>query len=129
MADKDTVDSGSKTSAAKSLNEQNWPGLLAISGLNIVVFAVVTGVVGPDPLQYSKLAEAWAAVLPAGVGLALIRVINGLISGNYKDRLVFPWHWKYPLPGFRAYSVYAKKRFSLHRAGSDRGTFRRSRSV
>jgi hypothetical protein len=109
MADNGTSESGANTSAAKSLNEQNWPGLLAISGLNIVVFAVVTGAIGTDPLQFSKLAEAWAVVLPAGIGLAMIRVINGLISGKYKDRLVFPRNWQYPLPGFRAYSVYAKK--------------------
>jgi hypothetical protein len=108
MADKGSSDNGSSTSAAKSLNEQNWPGLLAITGLNIIAFAVVIGAVGPDPVQFSKLAAAWAVVLPAGVGLAMIRVLNGLISGKYKDRLVFFWNWQYPLPGFRAYTVYAK---------------------
>jgi hypothetical protein len=114
MADKNPSDSGSNTSAAKSLNEQNWPGLLAISGLNIVVFAVVIGAIGPDPVQFSKLATAWAALLPVGVGLAMVRVLNGLISGKYKDRLVFPLNWQYPLPAFRAYTVYAKNdyRFS-----------------
>lgn len=120
MAEKDNSDSGSKASAAKSLNEQNWPGLLAITGLNILVFAVVIGVVGPDPVQFSKLTTAWAVLLPAGVGLAMIRVINGLIRGKNKNRLVY-WElsqfllkWKHPLPGSQAYTVYAKNddRFS-----------------
>jgi hypothetical protein len=120
MADKGNSDNGSNAGAAKSLNEQNWPGLLAITGLNILVFAVVIGVVGPDPVQFSKLATAWAVLLPAGVGLAMIRVINGLIRGKNKNRLVywelrqFPLKWKYPLPGSQAYTVYAKNddRFS-----------------
>jgi hypothetical protein len=37
----------------------------------------------------------------------MIRVINGLVSGEAKSRLVF-WRWKNPLPGSRAYTVYAK---------------------
>src|SRR5208282_4602204 len=104
MADKDGADNGSNKSVAKSLNEQNWPGLLAITALNVIVFAVV---VGADPIPFSKLATAWAFLLPAGVGLAMIRVINGLIDGKNKNRLVY-WKYQHPLPGSRAYTVYAK---------------------
>jgi hypothetical protein len=104
MANDDDSDSGSKASTAKSLNEENWPGLLAITALNLVVFAVVVGV-GPTP--FSDLATAWAFLLPAGVGLAMIRVINGLIDVKNKNRLVF-WKRENPLPGSQAYSVYAK---------------------
>jgi hypothetical protein len=90
-------------SAAKSLNEQNWPGLLAITALNVIVFAVAVGV-GPTP--FSKLTAAWAFLLPAGVGLALIRVINGLFPAKVKDCLVF-WKLQNPLPGSQAFSFYA----------------------
>ena len=103
MAGKDGSDNGSKTSAAKSLNEQNWPGLLAITALNFIVFVVVIGI---DPKSFSNQATAWAFLLPAGVGLAMIRVINGLVDAKTKDRLIF---WPHPLPGCEAYSVYAKK--------------------
>src|SRR5580704_10281182 len=52
MADKDGSNGGQNASPAKSLNEQNWPGLLAITALNLVVFAVV---LGTDPAPFSKL--------------------------------------------------------------------------
>ena len=107
MADSDGAaksDSDKKESAGKSLNEQNWPGLLAITAFNLVVFAVVTAT---EPKWFSDMAAAWAFLLPAGVGLAMIRVVNGLIDAKNKDRLVF-WKWKYPLPGFSAFSVHAK---------------------
>jgi hypothetical protein len=93
-----------KPSGGKSLNEQNWPGLLALTAFNLVAFGVVTAI---DPTSFSKLATAWAFVLPAGVGLAMIRVINGLINAKTKDRLVF-WRWGNPLPGARAFTVYAR---------------------
>jgi hypothetical protein len=106
MAEKDTEkpDDGAKASAGKSLNEQNWPGLLAITGFNLVIFGVVAAA---DPRWYSDLNTAWAFLLPAGVGLAMLRVVNGLIDARGKDVLVF-WKWRYPLPGFKAFSVYAK---------------------
>jgi hypothetical protein len=114
MADKDSsdkTDSDTKASAGKSLNEQNWPGLLAITAFNLVVFAVVTAT---EPRWFSDLAAAWAFLLPAGIGLAMIRVVNGLINAKNKDRLVFltlrhPWlTWHHPLPGSRAFSVHAR---------------------
>jgi hypothetical protein len=104
MADKAVSDDGAGKNAAKSLNEQNWPGLLAITALNVVVFAVIAGV---DALPLENLAKAWAFLLPAGVGLAMIRVINGLIKAKNKDRLVF-WKLRHPLPGSQAYTVHAR---------------------
>ena len=104
MGKQDKSGDGDKSSESKSLNEQNWPGLLAITALNLIVFAAVSAI---DPAPYSKLAKAWGFLLPAGVGLAMIRVINGLINGKTKNRLVF-WKWKNPLPGCEAYTVYAK---------------------
>jgi hypothetical protein len=114
MVGKSSSDSGSNTSAAKSLNEQNQPILWAVTLFNGIVFAVVMGV---DPTPFSKLADAWAFLLPAGfglaVGLAIIIVINGLIDKKDKHRLVF-WElkqfrlkWENPLPGSQAYTVYA----------------------
>jgi hypothetical protein len=107
MADKDSsdkTDSDAKASAGQSLNEQNWPGLLAITAFNLIVFAVVAAT---DPKWLSNLATAWAFLLPAGVGLTMIRVVNGLINARNKDRLVF-WKWRHPLPGSEAFSVHAR---------------------
>jgi hypothetical protein len=107
MAESGNPDS-SKTpdrpSSGPSLNEQNWPGLLALTAFNLIVFGIVTA---SDPETYSKLATAWAFLLPAGVGLAMVRVINGLINAKNKDRLVF-WRWRDPLPGSQAFTVYAR---------------------
>jgi hypothetical protein len=109
MTGKGSSDGGSNTSAAKSLNQQNQPSLWAVTLLNVIVFAVVMGV---DPTPFSKLADAWAFVLPAGFGLAvgwaIIIVINGLIDKTDKHRLVF-WKWNNSLPGSQAYTVYAKE--------------------
>jgi hypothetical protein len=105
MGKQDKSGDAEKPGESKSLNEQNWPGLLAITALNLIVFAVLAAT---DPKPYSELAKAWGFLLPAGVGLAMIRVINGLISGSTKNRLVFT-ELKIPLPGSQAYTVYAKK--------------------
>jgi hypothetical protein len=104
MADKDKLDDGAKTDGSKSLNEQNWPGLLAITALNLIIFGVVTAI---DPKPYSTLSTAWGFLLPAGVGLAMIRVVNGLFNEKDKNRLVF-WKWQNPLPGCEAYTVHAE---------------------
>lgn len=89
---------------SKSLIEQNWGGLLAITALNLIVFAAVAAI---DPKPFSELATAWAFLLPAGVGLAMIRVINGLLDAKTKNRLVF-WKWQHPLPACDAFTVHAK---------------------
>jgi hypothetical protein len=109
MAGKEKSDSA-KTSESKSLKTGNMRWLLAVTAANLVVFSVLTAI---DPEPLSKLAKSWEFILPAGAGLALICVINGLLSGEAKSRLVF-WKWQNPLPGHEAYTVHAKNdpRFS-----------------
>jgi hypothetical protein len=102
MADKNNSDE--KPAAGKSLNEQNWPRLAAVVGINIVVFGVLTAI---DPTSLLELAKPWNFLLPAGAGLALVSVLNGLLRGEAKDRLVFP-EMKIPLPGSQAYTVHAR---------------------
>ncbi len=104
MANKDNSGESAKAGEKKSLNEQNWPRLLAVTGLNFIIFGVLTAT---DPTPISKLAKTWEFLIPAGVGLALICVINGLLNGEAKSRLVF-WKWQNPLPGSEAYTVHAK---------------------
>ena len=89
---------------SKPLVEQNWAGLLAITALNLIVFAAVAAI---DPKPFSELATAWAFLLPAGVGLAMICVATGLFSAKTRDRLVF-WRWQHPLPASQAFTVHDK---------------------
>ena len=56
-----------KESGGKSLNEQNWPGLLAITAFNLVVFAVV---IATEPKWLSDLATASGCAVPGAVSLA-----------------------------------------------------------
>jgi hypothetical protein len=109
MATKDNSGEDGK-SGAKSLNDQNRPKLAAVIGLNIVVFGVLTAI---DPAPFLDLTKPSKFLLPAGAGLALIIVLNGLLGGKAKSRLVF-LKWQNPLPGSEAYTVHAKndERFS-----------------
>jgi hypothetical protein len=97
-------DEQAQAGKAKPLNEQNWPRLAAVVGVNIVIFGVLTAL---DPTPLLDLAKPWKFLLPAGASLALISVLNGLLRGNAKARLVFP-ELKIPLPGSEAYTVHAK---------------------
>lgn len=75
---------------------------------NFLLFALLvkTGsLFGPS---IDDLAKWWHDLMPAGAGLALAGVVNGLLSSEAKARLVF-WRWTYPLPGSFAFSWYAQR--------------------
>jgi hypothetical protein len=110
MANKGNSGQDVKTDAPKSLNEQNWPRLLALVAMNIGVFGVLAAI---DPTPYIELAKPWKFLLPAGGGFALIALLNGQLRDQDKDRLVF-LKWQNPLPGSEAYTFYAMqdRRFS-----------------
>jgi hypothetical protein len=98
VADKDKENGG----GGKSLNEQNMPGLLALTGLNLAVFALLASV---DPTEFTQWSKAWALLLPAGIGLAMIRVVNGQFNDRQKAFLVF-WKWKHQYPASEAFTVH-----------------------
>ena len=85
-----------KDESSKPIVEGNWPGLLAVVLLNIAVFAVV---IRPD-LEFGDTLKKLYLLLPAGVGLVMIRVVNGLVTEKWKHRLVY---WSNTLPGCRAF--------------------------
>ena len=82
---------------SKSLVEQNWTGLLAITALNLIVFAAVAVI---DPAPFSELATAWAFLLPAGVGLAIHRAVQ------HKDKGPAGLHLAMATPASRVASVH-----------------------
>lgn len=93
---------------SKPLKEQVSGRLLAVIVANLAIYVVLLKV---DILT----AASWRAslrdvgdLIPAGLGLALLTVANGLLGPQTKARLVF-WRWRNPLPGSRAFSVHAKR--------------------
>jgi hypothetical protein len=55
-----------------------------------------------------SMLQQWREVVPAGIGVILIGVVNGLLSPLTKARLVY-WRWSNPLPGSFAFSRYAEQ--------------------
>jgi hypothetical protein len=55
-----------------------------------------------------EVIKQWRDLLPAGFGVVLAGVVNGLLSSDTKARLVF-WRWAHPLPGSFAFSRYAQR--------------------
>ena len=89
------------------LKDRNRIPLIGVMGLNFVVLfaAMKTGnlmALGIDNVKQ------WHDFLPAGVGVIIAGVVNGLLSANSKARLVF-WRWSNPLPGSFAFSRYAQQ--------------------
>ena len=105
----------STTAAAKParasttlLKEQNRPALIGVLLLNLVVLVLLvqTGqLTAPD---IDALVKHWRSLLPAGIGVALAGVVNGLLNADTKARLVY-WRWSNPLPGSFAFSRYAQR--------------------
>ena len=97
---------GNSTSAAEpararsTLKDQNRPALIGLLFINLAVLVVLvqTGqLTAPD---VDALVKHWQTLLPAGIGVALAGVVNGLLSADNKARLVY-WRWSNPLPGSR----------------------------
>lgn len=90
------------------LKDQSRPALVIVLAVNLAaqIAIVKTGrLAAPD---FNQLAQQWHDFLPAGAGVALASVINGLLSPSIKASLVF-WRWKNPLPGSFAFSYYAER--------------------
>jgi hypothetical protein len=90
------------------LKDQNRFSHLAVLGLNLaaLIIAVKTGNFLSSGVD--ELIKQWRDLLPAGVGVILAGVVNGLLSSDTKARLVF-CRWANPLPGSFAFSCYAQR--------------------
>jgi hypothetical protein len=92
----------------RPLKDLNTARLAAAMIGNLVLYAVVVRgeeiVAGGWPMAWRAATE----LVPAGLLLGFVTVINGLLSPMAKARLVF-WRWQYPLPGCRAFSVHVKR--------------------
>lgn len=88
------------------LKDKNRLKLATVMSVNFILFygftqngSLLTG-------QWSNLLDEITKILPAGIGLTLIGIINGQFSADLKSRIVF-LRWKNPLPGCDAFTHYA----------------------
>jgi hypothetical protein len=94
------------------LKSQNLKYIVSYVGLNLVIFYIITVGISDigkitDP-ELWKLKETTIKLITSitGLGFGILAVIlNGLVSGDFKARLVF-WRLHNPLPGCRAFSYY-----------------------
>lgn len=102
--------SGTKANSGKTLNARNLAWLVAtliLDCLVLLVLAFNTAVEELSPTRMAVIRGSLSALLPIP---ALI--LSALISANLKAILVF-WRISYPLPGCRAFTVYAPADFRI----------------
>jgi hypothetical protein len=92
----------------KSLKEQNrWQLWIIVAANSLFLY----GVVQANAIKVDGLRAALTDVqnlVPVGVALVIVTVLNGLVSADMKARLVF-LRWRHALPGHRAFSKYAMR--------------------
>jgi hypothetical protein len=91
-----------------SLKEQNTKSLFAVLLVNWICFLTVIQSDGILNANFSILLEDWQSSLKGILAIALVSVVNSLVSANMKARIVF-WRWNNPLPGSEAFTRYSKE--------------------
>lgn len=92
---------------SKSLKGINSISLGSVLLANLAAYyALVQGdaIIG---LNLIALINNWPQILPAGVALILVGVVNAQLSANAKAKIVFT-RWNNPLPGSRAFTELIK---------------------
>lgn len=87
------------------LKDQNAARLMAIVVANLAMFFSILKADVLLAADYQSLANNLDDLLPAALAVALITIVNGLITPDTKARLVY-WRWANPLPGCRAFSEH-----------------------
>lgn len=97
----------SATTTGKSLKEQTrWQLWLAVAFNGIFLY----GVARANAIEIEGLQSALTSartLVPVGLALVLMTVLNGLLSPAAKARIVF-LRWRHALPGHRAFSLHAE---------------------
>ena len=87
----------------KSLKEQNRLALYTLMAVNLIVFyALLQGIdlLSNEPLQ---LLQQLQKLMPAGLGVCLVGILNALVEAETKAKIVF-LRRSNPLPGSRAFN-------------------------
>jgi len=90
---------------ATALKDKNRMQLGAVIVLNLVVFYGLVQAPAIFRGELQELVSGVEKVVPAVVCLALVVVLNGLVSPTTKARLIF-LQWANPLPGSQAFTRY-----------------------
>ena len=92
----------------RRFKDENKLTLALLLAANLAVYYLIaeTGqlLVG----EWLALLRDWQKALPSGLAFIIIGILNAQLSVDTKARLVF-WRWKDPLPGSRAFTLYAPK--------------------
>jgi hypothetical protein len=91
----------------RTLKDQNLWKLWAIVATNIVF---LYGATQANKLTVNGIRSLFTdphSVVSVGIAVFIVTVLNGVLSPDTKARLVF-MKWRYPLPGHRAFSKYAR---------------------
>lgn len=91
--------------AAKSLKEEYRAQIWIILLSNTAALFVATHYELYSAKGAIGLLPAASRLIPVGLGLAIATVANGILSSEFKARLVF-LRWNNALPGHRAFSEY-----------------------
>jgi hypothetical protein len=92
---------------AMSLKTANSPALYLLMLTNLaLLYAFIEGL-GFTSTGLNAAATSLKSVIPAGIGLVLVGLLNAQVPAELKARLVF-MRWKHPLPGSRAFSQHAR---------------------
>lgn len=91
----------------ESLKEKYIIHLLLVVLVNFVIFYLAVKTDSILKGDIVSLVQDWRKTLPGGAGFLIITIMNGVISSEWKFRLVF-LKWNYPLPGSYAFSHYGK---------------------
>lgn len=92
--------------ADRTLKDQNKRPLATMAAANVVLFFTMAIDVTPRFEDLAAVRVALLAVLPLGIGVALVPLLVGIMSPETKARLVY-WRWNNPLPASRAFSELA----------------------
>jgi hypothetical protein len=95
-----------------SLKDANASKLFALLAANVVFFYLFIHADLITTQNWSKLLGSWITVVPAGVGVALVGILNGQISSDMKARMVF-LRWHFPYPGSRAFTDHGPQAMSV----------------
>src|ERR1700744_4334098 len=92
-----------------SLKEKNRPLIWVIVAANLLILhsLIQENALRIDGLK--ALLSLSPRVVPVGLAGVVAVVLNGLLSADLKARLVWFWRRKDVLPGYRAFTYYAKR--------------------
>ena len=91
---------------AASLKERNKWALMSVAAGNLLIFYAAVQYDSLLAGDWTELAAGLEKLIPTGLGLALIGIINAQFSAEAKSRIVF-MRWDNALPGCEAFSYYA----------------------